>query len=244
MPRAQCSLSGTSESAPHPDHEVILISTAQLIENLTKAPFEVNLLREVTDFHPLRMPRSVESRIELRNIGLATIAFLPLVVVLLSGASSLAPLALFPAAVVVFHFAFGRLEKTGWPLFGGMEPGIRVRTLGLAIFAFLPIWLQPHPPWSSTLALFAASVAALYFVLRLLEKAGWAAFGIAASLAAVFAALNLVYLHLVGRWVGYQVFASVLETNRHEILGSLSDPFMRRYGLRVAVLLTVVFGLS
>ena len=188
----------------------------------------------------------MESRAKLRSLALATIAFLPLVLNLLGGGPGNTALALFPALVVVSSFTLRRFEKAGWPLFAAREPGIKVRSLGLAIFAFLPI-LQHLPTesrWGTTLSVFAASVAALYFVLLRLERAGWALFGIAASVAAVLSALLATYRHMVGIPIGYQVFASVLDTNAREVLGSLSDPFMRGFALRVTVLLMLVFGLS
>ena len=188
----------------------------------------------------------MESRVKLRNLGLAAVAVLPLVLTLAGGPRVSTPLALLPASVLVFHFALGRLEQAGWSLFGWMEPGIKVRSLGLAIFVFLPMWLTPGTDQlgSTALALFTASVAGFYVVLQRLEKAGWAFFGVAASLAVVFSALNLIYLRMVGTWIGYQVYASVLDTSFREILGSLSDPFLQRYARRVAVLLVLVYGLS
>jgi glucan phosphoethanolaminetransferase (alkaline phosphatase superfamily) len=188
----------------------------------------------------------VESRVTLRNLGLATLAFLPLVLTLLGGAPGLTPLALFPASVLVLHFTLGRLENAGWSLFGGLEPGLKVRSLGLAIFAFLPMWLTPQIDqlWGTILALFAAFVAAFYLVLQRLEKAGWGLFAVAASLAVLCSAINLTYLRMVGTWIGYQVFASVLDTGSREFLGGLSDRFVQMYVLRVAVLLALVLGLS
>ncbi len=188
----------------------------------------------------------MESNRKFRSLCFVTLAFLPLAFNLLAGSARGASLALYPASATIFYLLLPRLEKTGWPLFGINAPGINLRNLGLAIFVFVPTLLKlpVGTPLDNALALFAASVAAFYFVLQRLEMARWQWFSIAASLAVVFAALNAAYIQFVGVSVGYQVFASVLDTNGLEFSSTLTSPFLRNYSLALGGLLVLAGGLS
>lgn len=183
--------------------------------------------------------------IKSRGFALVVVSLLPFLACLVAGAPKGTSIALFPAAVCIFHLAFQRLGKSGRPIFGG-RPGISLRNLGIAVFSLLP--LLPDQPGdaskSTQLALLASYVSAIYLLLCWLETKSKPAYFATASIAVFCSAANAVYFHIVGDFVGYQVFASVFDTHANESLEFLASAFFQTYALRLTVLLAIVWGFS
>jgi glucan phosphoethanolaminetransferase (alkaline phosphatase superfamily) len=183
--------------------------------------------------------------VKTRGFTLSVVSLLPLTACLVAGAPKGTSIALFAAAVCIFHLALQRIGKSGRPIFGG-SPGISLRNLTIALFAFLPLLpAQPGDPAKSTqLALLASYISAFYLFLCWLENKSRPAHFAAASLAVFWSAANALYFLMVGDFVGYQVFASVFDTHANESLEFLTSAFFQSYGLRLLVLLAIVWILA
>jgi glucan phosphoethanolaminetransferase (alkaline phosphatase superfamily) len=188
--------------------------------------------------------RTIIHHITSRGSVLAAISLLPLLACLLAGAPKGTSIALFPPAVCIFYFTFRRFTHAGWKLFGGCS-GISPRNLTIALLSFLPLLLSYPEDYSKStqIALLASYLSAFYLFLCWLERNSKAIHLALASVAIFWSAVNAVYYHIVGDFVGYQVFASVFDTHSQEAFEFFTSGFFKTYAPRLLVLLTIAFGL-
>ena len=154
---------------------------------------------------------------------------------------------LFLVGIWVFIIAFKILEKIEFPILGSKDRGIRLCSLGLASFTFLPVLISPAAvrffPCGAQLVIFFTYVSTFYLVLQVFEKTSRWLFGFTALIAVLFSALNLTYFYLVGNFIEYEVIASIFDSNSKESLQFISSPFVRHYSQNLVVVLALALGL-
>ena len=154
---------------------------------------------------------------------------------------------LFFVGVLIFTIVFKILEKIEFPILGGKDRGIKLCSLWLASFTFLPVLLSPVAvrvfPCGAQLVIFFTYVSTFYLILQLLEKTSRLLFGFTALIAVLFSALSLTYFYLVGNFIEYEVIASILDSNFKETFQVISSPFVRHYSQSLAIVLVMAFGL-
>lgn len=170
-------------------------------------------------------------RTGISRSSLAVLSFAPLLVCILAGRPKGTAIALFPAALHVFYQWLRRLEKQSRGASGDARCGIVPRNLCIAAAALSPLLASPpvDAGKSTCLALFASCCAGLYLTLGFLARRARPVFTALASLAVFWAAVNHVYFRIVGDFIGYQVFASVFDTNTGETLDFLTSGFSVRF---------------